>query len=64
MWFENQLGGIRVDDASMATRFKGSTLGGDAITAAKKSINAMGAGKTKAKEMVAYLKALACPIIR
>lgn len=52
-------GGIKVDETTMATNIQGLYAGGDAVTGAATVIHAMGAGKTAAKEIVTYIKALA-----
>lgn len=48
-------GGIVVDDQTGATNIPGVYAGGDAVTGAATVILAMGAGKTAAKSMDAYL---------
>ena len=52
----NNRGGIIVEEATGATSRGGVYAGGDAVTGAATVISAIGAGKTAAKAMDAYLK--------
>ena len=52
----NNRGGIIVEEATGATSRGGVYAGGDAVTGAATVISAMGAGKTAAKAIDAYLK--------
>ena len=53
----NRRGGFVIDEATGATTRKGVFAGGDAVTGAATVISAMGAGKTAAKAIDAYIQA-------